>query len=706
MGILTRFLGPKEERAMSESSMMAILRSGLSQASSTATGVVVSPESSLQVITVFACVRVLAESLAALPLLLYQRQGTAKTRVTDHTLYPVLHDLPNPEMTSMEFRETLMGHLALRGNAFANKVFDGAGRVRELWPLRPDRMQVQRDTNGQLVYLYSLPGGEQRLLRAQEVMHIRGLSPDGIIGYNPIQLARQAIGLALATEEYGARFFGNGARATTVLEHPGKLSDTAYTRLQRSWEARHMGLENAHRVAILEEGMKVEQIGMAPEDAQFLQTRKFQKGEIASLFRIPPHMAGDLDKATFGNIEHMGIEFVVYTMRPWLVRWEQAIARDLLTEEERSRYFAEFLLDALLRGDMASRYQAYSIGRQNGWLSANDIRGFENLNPVPGGDVYLIPLNMVPADAAPSSTGATQAGQGDQARSLYENSLPHIPNLPECGCAACRHARISAVTSDWQPVSAVIDRRASDDHETLRDSRQALIRAQLPVFADAAGRVVRRECNDIRRAVDKQLKKRSAADFRKWLATFYDEFPDVLRSNFQAVIESYAALMTHATAHELHKADPGMTDKLKRFVQEFLDNFAAGHAASSRYQLLALLDEAALNGQDPADAINERLDGWEATRTDEVAQQQTFEAGNALAVAAYGVLGVQYLRWLATGKSCPFCQSLNGRTAGIAEFFIQAGSSLNGGDAGAMTVRRNTRHGPLHRGCDCVVVAA
>ncbi|MFN8493833.1 MAG: phage portal protein [Caldilineaceae bacterium] len=687
MGFLTRILGPKEERSISESSMMALLRSGLNGASATAAGVVVSPEGSLQVTTVFACVRVLAESLASLPLLLYQRQGQAKLRMTDHPLYPILHDLPNPEMTSMELRETMMGHLALRGNAYANKVYDGAGRIRELWPLRPDRMQVlRREESSELIYQYTLPSGEMRYLPTQEVMHLRGISPDGINGYGPITLARQAIGLAMGTEEYGARFFGNGARATTVLKHPGKLSDKAFERLRDSWEARHQGLENAHRVAILEEGMAVDQVGLAPEDAQFLQTRKFQKGEICAIFRVPPHMAGDLERATFGNIEHQSLEFVMYTLRPWVVRWEQGIARDLLTAEERKVYLAEFLLDGLLRGDLSSRYAAYAVGRQNGWLSANDIRGFENLNPIPGGDVYLVPLNMVPAD---------QAAKPAENAPAQQRTWTHVAGLPECQCEQCRAEHVERET-----------RNQDDEHGAIRENKQKLARSYQPLMADVAGRVVRRECNDVRRAVDKHLRKRSAADFRAWLVRFYDDFPVVVRDNFQAIMETYGAQVATATADELKKVDQGLTEELHKFIDRYLNDLANGHAASSRNQLLKLLEDAAQTGKEPADLISERLDGWEETRADSIAKHETFSFGNAFAVAAYLGFGVHYLRWLATGKSCPFCTHLNGHIVGIDENFVAGGTNLDGGVAGLMLVRRDTKHGPLHQGCDCVVMAA
>jgi HK97 family phage portal protein len=256
-------------------------------------------------------------------------------------------------------------------------------------------IRVTRE-EGKVVYRYTLAReGINLTLAPWQVLHIPGLGFDGLLGYSPIAMAREAVGLAMATEEFGARFYNQNAQPGIVLKHPNRLSNEARDNLRKSWEDSHRGLDKAHKAAILEEGMSLEKIGIPPDDAQFLETRKFQRSEIASFFHIPPHMIGDLDKATFSNIEQQSLEFVVYTMRPWLVRWEQAINQKLILQEN---YFSEFLVDGLLRGDIAARYSAYAVGRQWGWLSANDVRELENMNPIDGGDTYLTPLNMLPAE--------------------------------------------------------------------------------------------------------------------------------------------------------------------------------------------------------------------------------------------------------------------------------------------------------------------
>jgi HK97 family phage portal protein len=376
----------------------------------TSSGKTVNERTAMQTTAVYSCVRILAESIAGLPIHVYRYKGDgSKEKVVTHPLYTLLHDEPNPEMTSFVFRETLMSHLLLWGNAYAQIIRDGRGRVLALYPLLPSKMEVNRAPNGDLYYTYRRDSGESRIdpdyktvtLRRDEVLHIPGLGFDGLVGYSPIAMAKNAIGMALATEEYGAAFFANGANPGGVLEHPGVVKDPQ--RVKDSWNTAYQGSKNAHRVAVLEEGMKYQQVGIPPEQAQFLETRKFQINEIARIFRVPPHMVGDLEKSSFSNIEQQSLEFVKYTLDPWVIRWEQGLRQSLILPSEKSTYFISFNLDGLLRGDYASRMRGYSTARQNGWMSANDIRELENMNRIPaeeGGDLYLVNGNMLPLSQA------------------------------------------------------------------------------------------------------------------------------------------------------------------------------------------------------------------------------------------------------------------------------------------------------------------
>ena len=296
----------------------------------------VTERSAMQMTAVYSCVRILAEAVAGLPLHLYRyKEDNGKEKAIDHTLYHLLHDEPNPEMSSFVFRETLMTHLLLWGNAYAQIIRNGKGEVIALYPLIPNRMTVNRDENGQLYYEYSSASDDINsnssrtvVLMPRDVLHIPGLGFDGLVGYSPIAMAKNAIGMAIACEEYGAKFFANGAAPSGVLEHPGTIKDPK--KVREAWQSQFGGSSNAGRVAVLEEGMKYTPISISPEQAQFLETRKFQINEIARIFRIPPHMVGDLEKSSFSNIEQQSLEFVKYTLDPWVIRWEQSLMRSLL----------------------------------------------------------------------------------------------------------------------------------------------------------------------------------------------------------------------------------------------------------------------------------------------------------------------------------------------------------------------------------------
>lgn len=362
-------------------------------------GAHVTEEGALRLIAVYSCVSYIADYVASLPKIVYERLEKGKNRAQNHYLYPLIHDQPNPFQNDYEFVELLTGHVLLWGNAYAEIERNGGGQVTALWPLRPDRMRLQV-FKGKVYYYYTVPDGGE--LQLTDVFHIKGLSPDGISGYSPIRLAREAIGLGFAEEEYRARFFSNNGSPGGVLEFPGQLDDPGYARFKRRWEEAHSGLSNAHRVAILEQGMKWQALGIPAKDMEFIEGRKYQKAEIASLYRIKPYKIGILEPGTvsFASIEQQAIDTHIDTMRPWVIRWEKKIT-SLLTESEKKRFFVEFLIDAVLRGDTLSRFQAYQVARQNGWMNANEIRALENMNPIPGrkGDEYWRPSNMT--DASP-----------------------------------------------------------------------------------------------------------------------------------------------------------------------------------------------------------------------------------------------------------------------------------------------------------------
>lgn len=552
-------------------------------------GVVVNEHTAMRLSAVWGCVRILSESVATLPLIFYKRSGDAKNRATDHPLYSLLHDAPNSEMTAWMFRVVMMAHLCLRGNAYAEIEVDRLGRPLALWPIPFDQFRVtpKRDL-GRIVYeVGSLAGGNQVTIPSERMFHLMGLSLNGFVGLSPIAAARQGIGLGLAAEEYGARFFGNGANLGGVLEHPGKLSEPAAERLRASWTDRQVGLNQAHRTAILEEGMKYTSVGIPPRDANFIESRNFQVTDIARIFRVPPHMLQQLDRATWSNIEHQGVDFVVHSLGPWLEMWEQSISWKLLTPGEKSQYYAEFLVAGLLRGDTKARYDSYAIGRQQGFLSANDIRKLENMSAVDGGDVYLVPLNMVPADQA--DVGA---------------------NLPAAQAPA---------------GSRSTERR---DDTTGPDQRRQLAETHAPVFRDVFQRLYKRERADVMRQARKSTVTADA--LTTWLDEYYRDHPEFCARTILPALESYADAVGQTTDDETGATWTGLSDDLKVFLAEYSQAFGQRESIRSNVLAISTVRQAAADGVDHVERLDAMFTEWGSIRTEADTVQETTLAADAI----------------------------------------------------------------------------
>jgi HK97 family phage portal protein len=621
--------------------------------SSSASGTTVNALTALGSPAVLAAVRILSSSIASLPLKVYRRTDQGKEPDPEHPLYAVLYERPNTEQTSFEWRELLQIHLLLYGNAYCVIERDRAGRVIELWPLRPDQVFLSRPkSSGPIVYTWRPTATPVRSFSAERILHIRWLCQDsGVLGVSPITLAREAIGLSLASEEYGGRFFSNNANPGGVITHPGELTDEAYKRLKESWEEQHQGLSRAHRAAILEEGMSWTQIGIAPEDAQFLETRKFQVTEIARIFGVQPHLLADLDRATFSNVEHQGTEFLTHTLMPWLVRWEQAIQTKLLAGQT---HFVKFGVQAFMRGDTAARVQFYSAGRQWGWLSANDIRELEDQNRIDGGDEYLTPINM---------------------ESMASESIPERRSRP--------------LPSEYR--SAV--------------SRSRLVAIFEPLFLDTAGRLIRAEVREVQNAVKRTLAARSEDDFRIWLDGYYGEdgeLREMAARQLGPLYRSYVGATVTAALGEAGSDAPGIVDA-EEFILGLVAAFAARHAEQSRGQLLGVLAEPA---QDPALVVEARLEEWQATRAEKIAKRETIRANRAAAKKAWQNSGVRRLRWVASGETCPYCSRLNGKIVGIDQHFVGAEETWEAEGREPLRIRRPVGHPPVHQGCDCDIVPA
>lgn len=401
MSLMGRLARPRNEVITSSADLEKALRR---QGMETDSGAVVNSETAMRVSTVYTCVRVVSEGIAQINCITYRRDGRAKNRATDHWLYPILHDQANPFQTAFEYFEMAEAHLLLGGGHYAFSTVV-RGELRELLPLPPWRVKPRLEHDWRVIYDVTMPDGSVTPFGPDRIFHVRGLSLDGVNGLSVLDYQRETIGLAMQMRKHGARMFKNGAMPGGTLEHPQVLSPEAGERLRAQFDERYSGTDNAWKTLLLEEGMKYSKQGMTSEELQFLESMKFQRSEIAGIFRVPPHMVGDLERATFSNIEHQSLEFVKFCLGPWLRRWEQRIAMSLIPERERSTVFVEFLPAALLRGDTPSRFTAYGQAIKDGWMSRNEVRQAENLNPEEGLDEFLEPLNMTPAGTERGADG-------------------------------------------------------------------------------------------------------------------------------------------------------------------------------------------------------------------------------------------------------------------------------------------------------------
>ncbi len=655
-------------------------------------GTRVDEETAMKFTAYNAAVKILAEDIASLPLNTYKRlKPKGKEKDIDHHLFYLLHNQPNEDMTSIIWRELMVAHILGWGNHYSVLRRDRANKVAEIYPLLPWRMKAEKVKVGNKkvkLYRYQPTEGSEVVLDRNDVLHIPGLSYDGIEGLSPLGWYREQIGLGLAMQTYSSKFFANGMNAGGVFTTPQVLKEETYDRLKKDLEKKYKGLGKAHSSMILEQELKFDKISINPNDAQLLESKKFQVEEIARMFRLPLHLLQSLDRATNNNIEHQSIDYVVHTLRPWLVRIEQAYIMQLLPESEKRTHFIEHVVDGLLRGDIASRYDAYAKGRQNGWLSADDIREMENMNPLPDGQgkVYFAPLNMVPLD---------------QLSTLDQRSLEKRKKLVE---------EINSLAKGQKPEEAKAEKPKAIVNARMRSAqgRKRLAGSYSPLISNVATRIIKRETEDIIKEAKSVFDSRTnTTGFYQFLDSYYEKHKEFIEKHSKPVFYDFGKAIAEEAAAEVgYKL--GSNDNIERFLESFSKAFTLRHARENKDRIIKVVEKGLEEGIEPVDMLEVEFGNWKADKPGQIANKQSIKESGAVSKVIYGSAGVRKLVWVNTGsESCPFCQSLNGKVVGISEpFFLKGQDFQPDGADSKLSFGWDITHPPLHDGCQCMISPA
>ena len=647
----------------------------------------ITPSTALTSTPVWAAVNLISNTIGSMPCILYRELddgGTgatmsgAKERARDLPLYNMLRWQPNSWQSAMDYFAMSTGHLLLRGNSFSRLEVNRADELTAIVPLHPDKMKLKVLSDGTIEYHYTEGAGQPRVFSAEQILHVRGLSSDGLIGYSPITIGAGAVAMNQAAENYGLRFYQNSATPSGILSHPGKLKPESRDNIRKSWQSAHAGSKQ-NSVALLEEGLSFTAMSANPEEAQALEFRRYSCEEIARLFNCPPHLLQVLERATFSNVTEQNRSFATNCIRPWSIRWEQAIRNSILERFVEAGTFAEFLMDALLRPDTMARAQANQIMLHAGALTIDEWRAMENRNPLESeraGSTHWMPLNIAPVGVAE----AGPAGEAEASRKLAKELRSHGFEVPD----DMGHLALRSIA----------------DRKRIADATRPLIR-------NAAERLIKREVKTVRRMMKRQLRAADGHELRgsdglfAELETFYHgPFTDIIAEAMLPVMRSYARQIYTQASIEVGYP-PEFTDELEEFIREYCATASRHHAMNSRQQLQSIIS--ATHFDEIINELEIRLAEWLDNRAEKVARRNTTEGNGAFAKFAYIAAGVLTLRWVTTGlETCPFCRKLSGATVGIQTAFVQSGQTVQS-DAGDLVPRRTIGHPPLHSGCDCFI---
>lgn len=602
-------------------------------------GVKVDEKTALRQTAVYICVKILAESVAQLPLNLYRENGDSKEMVTDHPLYKLLHTRPHPALTSFEWREMMQGHLSLRGNAYSQIVRNGLNDPIMLVPLHPDRIRISAGRDNDLLYEHNPKEGPAKVYREYEILHLRGLSDNGCIGYNPIELFAETIGLNIAEVRHAATLFGNSARPGGILKTDKVLDDQKHERLKKSWQAAHGGVNKSNKTAILESGVEWQSVQMTNEDSQFLESREFTGEDIVTrIYRIPAHKAGFMRRATYSNIESQSREFLSDTLLPWLIRWEMRINQSLLTEEEQeSGYYLAFKLEGLLRANQKERYESYAKAFENGFMNRNEIRSFENLNPIDGGDKYYIKSNLVPIDDL------------EDPDSLFNSRRGRKRGQKKPG----QEVR----TREKRRESALIKRKETAD-------------TMARLFSASINTALNKQAAAINNRFERKPK-----DFDDYIVSFYEKETSYLKKLLEPAIDVTFRSVKTLMSDELSTRYKEPKDFLDEYVSAAVDR----HIKSSMLSVRELF-------------LSDRSEEIIVSRTKNEGTFESFRAVNCISRAVYRTSACSHLAWVGG--------VLDGKRIKISDNFLEKGDNIDGTDD---QIKYPLQYPPLNFKCQSVI---
>jgi len=640
----------------------------------TESGVNVDEHSALNLAAVFAAVNIISGDISTLPLGLFKTVSNKRKRITDHPSLQVLTYRANPIMPAINVRRTLTAHMLSWGNMYAEIVRDGVNNVVELWPLTPDRV-IPKWRSGTVVYEIDRGSTTPKIIQREGILHISGLGYNGITGYSVIRKAAESIGLSMASEKFGARYFGANTNMGGAIKYPRALGPDAKKNLAASLSG-YTGSDNSHRWMILEQGMEIEKLGFSPDDSQFLQTRQFQVPEIARWFNMPPHKLKDLTRSTFSNIEEQETEYVVSCLVPWLTIIEQNYNIQLLTEKEhRLGYYFKHNVKGLLRGSSAARAEYYTKRFYLGTITPNEIRAFEDEDPLETeyADKTYIQQNLMPLEDVdkeppapviqnlPGEQPVEEGPEEEDGRSYWRKILDH----------------------DMVHVK-LIEYRSVVGRDKISARYYSLIR-------DAAERVILKEA----KAISKHI-----ADGKTWIEDFYKHMPEYIRKQMGEVLSSFQGSIIDQAAGEAGVDVEKISVEINQWITSYFDVYVKRHIGRSTGQVNQLMDE-----EDSFNLVTQRMDEWIEKRPEKIAIEESVRAANAAAQFAFWSGGFSSVWRIRGAETCPYCQELNGRKVKQGETIFTAGEEFEpkGAKNGPMKMSGGISHPPLHQGCDCYI---